>query len=221
MQGLKSNKRLCEIAKRPNTARGHFRTFSHSSPAMWQMFTSFKVVTVATFNGGDAFNVIPDSVTIGGTFRAFSNDSFYRLKQRIEEIIVGQAVVYRCIAAVEFLEEEHPFYLPTVNDKNLYDYFQRIAADLVGIHNLEVMPPVMGAEDFSFYTEIVPGAFFFIGMRNETIGSTHLGHSPFFTIDENVLPLGAAMYAAIAERYLNEDKPRTAQSSGSVFPEVL
>lgn len=46
-----------------------------------------QVVTVAKFQGGGAFNVIPDSVTIGGTFRAFSKESFMQLKQRIEEVI--------------------------------------------------------------------------------------------------------------------------------------
>ncbi|XP_057813513.2 IAA-amino acid hydrolase ILR1-like 1 isoform X2 [Cryptomeria japonica] len=163
-----------------------------------------QVVTVATFNGGDAFNVIPDSVTIGGTFRAFSNESFYRLKQRIDEIIVGQSLVHRCTSSVDFLEKEYPFNPPTVNDINMYDHMRKVAADLVGADNVKVMSPRMGAEDFSFYSENIPGAFFFLGMKNETSGSTHAAHSPLFTIDENVLPLGAAMHVAIAQRYLND-----------------
>lgn len=167
-----------------------------------------QVVTVATFNGGDAFNVIPESVTIGGTFRAFSNESFYGLKQRIHEIIVGQSLVHRCTSRVDFLEKDYPFYPPTVNDKDMYDHMQKVAADIVGADNLKVMPPRMGAEDFAFYSETIPGAFLFIGMKNETFGSTHSGHSPFFTVDENVLPLGAAMHAAIAERYLNDIKSK-------------
>uniref|UniRef100_A0ACD5XE15 Uncharacterized protein n=1 Tax=Avena sativa TaxID=4498 RepID=A0ACD5XE15_AVESA len=63
-----------------------------------------QVVTVGKFQGGGAFNVIPDSVTIGGTFRAFSKESFDRLKQRIQEVIVAQASVQRCSAAVNFHE---------------------------------------------------------------------------------------------------------------------
>ncbi|GLJ23414.1 hypothetical protein SUGI_0443120 [Cryptomeria japonica] len=180
-----------------------------------------QVVTVATFDGGDAFNVIPDSVTIGGTFRANSNESLYRLKQRIDEIIVGQSLVHRCTSSVDFLEKEYPFYPPTVNDRNMYDHWRKVAADLVGADNLEVMAPRMGAEDFSFYSETIPGAFFFIGMKNETVGSTHAGHSPFFTIDENVLPLGAAMHVAIAERYLNDVKSKVARSLEQSFPNEI
>ncbi|KAH9287974.1 hypothetical protein KI387_032091 [Taxus chinensis] len=170
-----------------------------------------QVVSVAAFNGGGALNVIPDSVTIGGTFRAFSNDSIYKLRQRIEEVILGQAAVHRCTAVVDFFEKEDQFYPPTINDKVMNDHVLRVAADLVGSKNLKLVPPMMGAEDFSFYTEVIPAAFFYIGMRNEAIGSIHSGHSPSFMIDENVLPIGAAMHAAIAERYLNEHKPRTKQ----------
>lgn len=172
-----------------------------------------QVVSVAAFNGGGALNVIPDSVTIGGTFRAFSNDSFYKLRQRIEEVILGQASVHRCSAVVDFFEKEDQFYPPTVNDKSMNNHVFRVAADVVGPQNVKLVPPMMGAEDFAFYTEVIPAAFFYIGMRNETVGSIHSGHSPYFMIDENVLPIGAAMHAAIAERYLNEHKIRTKQFS--------
>eukprot|EP01018_Ginkgo_biloba_P022750 Gb_16633 [translate_table: standard] len=165
-----------------------------------------QVVSVTTFNGGSAFNVIPHSVTIGGTFRAFSNDSFHKLRHRIEEVIVGQAAVHQCTAVVEYFEKQQMFYPPTTNDRKLNDHVRKVATDVVGVHNLEITPRVMGAEDFSFYTEIVPGAFFFIGIRNETLGSIYSPHSPFFTIDENVLLIGATLHAAIAERYLREHK---------------
>lgn len=53
------------------------------------MFVFFQVVTIAKFKGGDAFNVIPDSVVIGGTFRTFSKESLMQLKQRIEEVQIS------------------------------------------------------------------------------------------------------------------------------------
>lgn len=172
---------------------------------------------MAALNGGDAFNVIPDSVTIGGTFRAFSNENFYRLKQRIEEIILGQSLVHRCTSTVDFLQKDFPFDPPTVNDRDMYDLMFKVAVDLVGTDNLKVIPPLMGSEDFSFYLEAIPGAFFFIGTENETYGSTHSEHSPFFTIDENVLPLGVAMHVAVAERYLNGAKSNVTHSSREVL----
>ncbi|MED6136888.1 IAA-amino acid hydrolase ILR1-like 4 [Stylosanthes scabra] len=91
-----------------------------------------QVVTVTKFQGGDAFNVIPDSVTLGGTFRAFSKQSFLQLRQRIEQVIIGQAAVQRCNATVNFLEGEKPFHPPTINDGKLDKHFQDVARNLLG-----------------------------------------------------------------------------------------
>ncbi|EHA8586853.1 IAA-amino acid hydrolase ILR1-like 6 [Cocos nucifera] len=162
-----------------------------------------QVVSVASFNGGDDLDLIPDSVIIAGTFRAFSNASFYQLRQRIEEVIIQQSSVYRCATLVDFFEQER-FYPPTVNDEFMYEHVKKVAIDLLGPENYKIVPPMMGAEDFSFYSEVIPAAFFYIGIRNETLGSTYTGHSPYFMIDEDVLPIGAAIHAAIAERYLIE-----------------
>lgn len=186
-----------------------------------------QVVSVTSFNGGNHLDMIPETVVIGGTFRAFSNASFYNLLQRIEEVrrsfhfkfrvliftiltffdtqvIVEQANVFRCWATVDFFEKESTIYPPTVNDDRMYEHVKEVATDLLGPPNFRVVPPMMGAEDFSFYSQVVPAAFYYIGVRNETLGSTHTGHSPYFMIDEDVLPIGAAVHATIAERYLNE-----------------
>ncbi|KAF3795345.1 IAA-amino acid hydrolase ILR1-like 6 [Nymphaea thermarum] len=163
-----------------------------------------QVVSVASFEGGDSLNIIPDSVILGGTFRAFSSESFYNLRHRIEKVIVGQAEVYRCTAVVDFFEKEGRIYPPTVNDISMDRHVRNVAADIVGPEKYKVVLPMMGAEDFSFYSEVIPAAFYYIGIRNETLGSTHSGHSPYFTIDEDALPIGAAFHAAIAERYLDE-----------------
>lgn len=121
----------------------------------------------------------------------------------VKQVIVEQASVYRCSATVDFFDKENQIYPPTVNDERMFEHVRKVAIDLVGPKNFRVVPPMMGAEDFSFYSEMVPAAFFYIGTRNETLGSTHSGHSPYFMIDEDVLPIGAAAHAAIAERYLN------------------
>ncbi|XP_020090636.1 IAA-amino acid hydrolase ILR1-like 6 [Ananas comosus] len=162
-----------------------------------------QVVSVTSVNGADHLDKTPQSVILGGTFRAFSNTSFYQLRQRIEEIIVMQSSVYRSKASVDFFENES-FYPPMVNDEHMYEHVKKVAVDLFGPKNYKVVSRSMGAEDFSFYSEVIPAAFFYIGVRNETLGSVHVGHSPYFMIDEDVLPNGAAMHAAIAERYLIE-----------------
>ncbi|XVE55318.1 hypothetical protein DITRI_Ditri03aG0149200 [Diplodiscus trichospermus] len=163
-----------------------------------------QVVSVTSFNGGNNLDLIPDTVVIGGTFRAFSNASFYNLLQRISEVVVEQASVFRCSATVDFFEKDSTIYPPTVNDDLMYEHVKKVATDLLGPPNFRVVPPMMGAEDFSFYSEVVPAAFYYIGVRNETLGSIHTGHSPYFMIDEDVLPIGAAVHATIAERYLIE-----------------
>ncbi|KAM5564264.1 IAA-amino acid hydrolase ILR1-like 6 [Rosa sericea] len=163
-----------------------------------------QVVSVTAFNGGDKLDMIPNSVVIGGTLRAFSNTSFYHLLQRIEEVIVEQASVYRCSATVDFFKDKNTIYPPTVNDEKMHEHVRKVAMDLLGPTNFRLVPPMMGAEDFSFYSEVIPAGFFYIGIRNEALGSFHTGHSPYFFIDEDVLPIGAATHATIAERYLNE-----------------
>ncbi|XP_065881684.1 IAA-amino acid hydrolase ILR1-like 6 [Euphorbia lathyris] len=161
-----------------------------------------QVVSVTTMDGGNNLDMIPDTVVLGGTFRAFSNSSFYQLLRRIKEVIVEQASVFRCSATVDFFEQEDKIYPPTVNNDKMYEHVRKVAIDLLGEPNFRVVPPTMGAEDFSFYSQVIPAAFYYIGIRNETLGSTHIGHSPYFMIDEDVLPFGAATHAAIAERYL-------------------
>lgn len=162
-----------------------------------------QVVSVATVKGGSNLDMVPESVILGGTFRAFSNASFYKLRQRIEEVILMQSSVYRCIASVDFFEKER-FYPPTVNNDKMYEHVKNVAIGLLGPKNYRVVSPMMGAEDFSFYSEIIPAAFYYIGVRNEALGSIHSGHSPHFMIDEDALPIGAAVHAAIAEKYLSE-----------------
>ncbi|CAN1836957.1 IAA-amino acid hydrolase ILR1-like 4 [Linum perenne] len=167
-----------------------------------------QVVTVAKFQGGGAFNVIPDSVTIGGTFRAFSKESFGHLKQRIEEVIKGQAAVQRCTASIDFLEHEKPTFPPTVNHKDLHNYFTTVASELLGgASKVTEMQPLMGSEDFSFYQETIPGYFFFLGMYD---GKKKLesGHSPYFEVNEDALPYGAALHASLAAQYLVEFEPK-------------
>ncbi|KAL6996386.1 IAA-amino acid hydrolase ILR1-like 4 [Sarracenia purpurea var. burkii] len=179
-----------------------------------------QVVTVAKFQGGGAFNVIPDSVTIGGTFRAFSEESFMQLKQRIEEVIIGQATVQRCKATVDFLLNDKPFFPITINDKDLHEYFHKVAGDMLGIRNVKEMQPLMGSEDFSFYQKVIPGYFFLLGMKNETNENPALGHSPFFKINEDSFPYGAALHASLAAGYLLELQPRTTLPSEKQHDEL-
>uniref|UniRef100_A0ACD5TEG4 Uncharacterized protein n=1 Tax=Avena sativa TaxID=4498 RepID=A0ACD5TEG4_AVESA len=165
---------------------------------------AFQVVSVTMLRGGDAYNVIPESVTFGGTFRSMTDEGLSYLKKRIKEIIEGQAAVHRCTASVDFMEEELRPYPATVNDEGMYAHAKRVGEAMLGEANVETSPRMMGAEDFAFYAQRVAGAFFFIGVGNASaMDSVIPVHSPHFFMDEDVLPIGAAFHAAVAIEYLN------------------
>ncbi|CAL4936942.1 unnamed protein product [Urochloa decumbens] len=162
------------------------------------------VVSVTMIKGGDAFNVIPESVTLGGTFRSMTTEGLSYLMERIREVIQGQAVVSRCTAAVDFMEEELRPYPATVNDEVMYVHAKAVAEGMLGQANVKLRPQIMAAEDFGFYAQKIPAAFFGIGVRNDEEGKVHHVHSPHMEIDEGALPIGAAFHAAVAMEYLNK-----------------
>ncbi|XWS69974.1 hypothetical protein CRYUN_Cryun03dG0009500 [Craigia yunnanensis] len=161
------------------------------------------VVTIGKFQGGGAFNVIPDSVTIGGTFRAFSKECFFQLRQRIEEVITKQASVQRCNATVIF--DEKSSYPVNSNNKELHQHFRKVAGDMLGLQNVIEMQPQMGAENFALFSEAIPGLFFFLGMKNETQGPIQSVHSSYIRVNEEIFPYGAALHASLATTYLLEN----------------
>ncbi|KAI3712495.1 hypothetical protein L1987_71052 [Smallanthus sonchifolius] len=117
-----------------------------------------------------------------------------------------QAAVHRCNGSVNMKEEEFSPYPATINDETLNSHLERVGSMLLGPHGVKVAEKVMAGEDFAFYQQVIPGVMFGIGIRNEAVGSIHSPHSHFF-LDEDVLPIGAALYASIAELYLNEHQP--------------
>ncbi|ONH95981.1 hypothetical protein PRUPE_7G099800 [Prunus persica] len=162
-----------------------------------------RVVTVGMVEGGQAGNVIPETVRLGGTFRSMSSEGLYYLQQRIQEVIEMQASVHRCMATVDFMLEKMRPYPATVNDEAMYKHAKNVGETLLGEPNVKLLPMSMGAEDFSFYTEKMAAAFFMIGTKNETLDPKRLWHSPYLVIDEEVLPIGAALHAAVAISYLD------------------
>ncbi|CAM8980808.1 unnamed protein product [Rhodiola kirilowii] len=172
------------------------------------------VVTVGYFNGGHAHNIIPEYVKFGGTFRSLSADGLKYLKKRIKEIIELQAAVHRCTVEIDFLEERPSPHPVVLNDEALYEHGKKVAEALVGKSNVELIPVTMGAEDFAYYTEKMPAAMFVVGTRNEALKADQHLHSPYFKVDEDAFPVGAAFHAAVALSYLNNNhscKDRHAQ----------
>ncbi|XP_020260405.1 IAA-amino acid hydrolase ILR1-like 7 [Asparagus officinalis] len=161
------------------------------------------VVSVGFIKAGEAHNVIEDTVTFGGTFRSMTTEGLSYLMRRIKEIIEAQSTVHRCTATVDFMEKDRKPYPATINDENMYNHAKIVGETLLGQENVELSPMVMAAEDFSFYGSKMQSAFFSIGSRNESHRGVYPLHSPYFSLDEGVLPIGAAFHASVAISYLD------------------
>uniref|UniRef100_A0ACD5WH92 Uncharacterized protein n=1 Tax=Avena sativa TaxID=4498 RepID=A0ACD5WH92_AVESA len=161
------------------------------------------VVSVTFIEGGETFNVIPEYVTLGGTFRSMTTEGLSYLMKRIREVIEGQAEVGRCKATVDFMEEELRPYPPTVNDEDMYAHAKAVAEGMLGTENVRLCPQLMAAEDFGFYAQKIPAAFFSIGVCGDSKEISHL-HTPHLVVDEEVLPIGAAMHASLAIEFFNK-----------------
>ncbi|WP_206203881.1 M20 family metallopeptidase [Thermococcus sp. 21S9] len=154
------------------------------------------VVSVTAFNAGTAHNVIPEEAELKGTFRFYNEEVGKLIEKRIEEIISGIARAHNLESKSEIVE----LVPPTINHKEMAD-FARTVAEKYGFRHGEV-PPSMGAEDFSYYLQRVPGAFLALGIRNEEKGIIYPAHHPRFDVDEDVLHLGTAMEVALAKEFL-------------------
>jgi amidohydrolase len=159
------------------------------------------VISITTVHGGEAYNVIPETVRLAGTIRALTMDRFRWLQDRVESLVTQVAAANDCTATVEIPADAYP---PTVNDGEVWSDVQDFAAELLGRQAVHEIPPVMGGEDFAFYTERVPGCFVGLGVRNEATGCTHHVHHPLFKVDENALPIGSALHACFAFQNLGK-----------------
>ncbi len=153
------------------------------------------VISVTMINGGDARNVIPSKLEIQGTIRSLTLDGLSTLQKRVKEISEAIAIANRCEAEVTFPGHDYP---PTVNSSTCWNLTKSIGKDILGDDKVIEMPPIMGGEDFAFYTQEIPGCFAFLGVSNSEINATYDVHHPMFKVDEEALPLGAAIHVNCA-----------------------
>ncbi|CAK7341941.1 unnamed protein product [Dovyalis caffra] len=211
-------------ASSPHLARDPILVASSTVVALQQIVSretdplEAAVVTVGYIEGGKAGNVIPESVKFGGTFRSLSNEGVSYLHKRIKEIIETLATAHQCNATVNFMEERHLPYPVMINDEALYKHAKKVGEALVGEPNVQLFPVTMGGEDFSFFSQRMPAAIFVIGTMNETLKSHHRLHSSYFSIDEEALPIGTALNAAVAISYLDTHVVKTCEEPPSAFP---
>lgn len=151
--------------------------------------TSHSVLSICSIHGGNTTNVIPSEVKLMGTFRAM--DETWRYKAH--ELIKKQTT--ELVAAMGATADVHiDVGYPTVdNDDTLTEKAWQIANNFMGKQNVEETEIRMGAEDFGYYTQHIPGCFFRMGVRNEELGIIHNVHTANFNIDERAIETGIGM----------------------------
>ncbi|WP_153797353.1 M20 metallopeptidase family protein [Foetidibacter luteolus] len=151
------------------------------------------VLSICAINGGHTTNVIPSEVKLMGTFRAM--DETWRFKAH--ELIRRQASGLAEATGAE-IDLHIDVGYPTVDNEPLLTAAAwKIAEDFIGSENVSETEMRMGAEDFGYYTQQVPGCFFRLGVRNEGKGIVHNVHTPNFDIDENSIEKGAGIMATL------------------------
>jgi amidohydrolase len=158
--------------------------------------TDAGVVTVGTVHGGTRDNIIPEHVDLTGTLRSLNNQVYAQLQDEVR----------RALSVVRALggDFEAKFSAPLSvvnNDPELTAFVAQVGADLLGAESVLPAEPAMTGEDFSVFAQAVPGCFVRLGGRfpGEPLRNHH---DPHFDVDERVLPIGAALLAETALRYL-------------------
>ena len=152
------------------------------------------VLSLGMISGGTAGNIICDRVSLRGTLRTANGEIRAMMKRRIAEVASGVAAAMGCTAEVCITSG----YAALVNDEAEAGRVMRVGARLLGEKNVvRKAAPSMGGEDFSFFCERVPGAFFHLGCVKRENMPAPLLHSRDFHLDEDCLTVGAIMHVAL------------------------
>ncbi|MWL91954.1 MULTISPECIES: M20 aminoacylase family protein [Cupriavidus] len=163
------------------------------------------VVTVGAIHGGDAPNVIPDAVELRLSVRAHLPEVRLQLRERITALVAAQAAVFGAEVDVDYRWR----YPALINDEAMTTFARDVALSWLGPDGLiENFEALTGSEDFSFMLEQVPGSYFVIGNGDGAGGCS--AHNPHYDFNDAILPVGAAYWARLVERFL----PAGTQATG-------
>lgn len=149
------------------------------------------VLSICSVHGGNTTNVIPTEVKLMGTFRAM--DEVWRFKAH--ELMMQQAKGLSLATGAEIDFKVDVGYPTVDNEPKLTEAAWKLADTYMGASNVEETEKRMGAEDFGYYSQVIPGCFFRLGVRNESKGIIHNVHTPQFNIEEEAIENGVGMMA--------------------------
>ncbi len=162
------------------------------------------VITVGSFHGGSASNIIPNEVEIVVGIRSFDPTTRDFIEKRIAEIANFQAESFSMTASVNYERS----YDATVNHTAETNFLRTQAVQFAGVENVtDLDQPRMGSEDFTYMLQACPGCYFFIGTAS-TPDAISL-HHPGYDFNDDILPIGAGFWTQLTEAFLAPDKPYT------------
>ena len=151
------------------------------------------VISICQVNAGEAYNIIPDTMTITGSVRTYSAEVRASIKRMLGEIAQGVAGAHG--ASSEYVYSEG--YDSVYNDPKLTEAAEKLIADQFGQENIEHIGLVIPGDDFSTYQKVCPGFFLELGTGNEEKGTTYPHHNPRYLMDEDALPVGVEYMSAL------------------------
>ena len=160
------------------------------------------VVTVGIIRGGERFNIIPRQVHLEGTVRTYSTKAQDEIERRMKEIVDGITK-----AGGGGFDFDYQRITPaTINDEALAKQMIPTLVRVLGQDNVKVLPPVMGGEDFAYFSNIIPGFYYRLGTTKP--GTTSGGvHTPTFTADDGAVRVGMRVMSNIVLDYLKQRSP--------------
>ena len=169
--------------------------------------TDAAVISVTMIHAGEATNVVPDHCEIQGTVRTFTLDVLDLIEQRMEAIAQHTAAAFGATVQFAF----HRNYPPTINHRAEAEFVRETMRVVAGDARTHEFEPTMGAEDFSFFLQAKPGAYFVIGngdgdhrAQGHGLGPCNL-HNPNYDFNDGLIPQGAALWVEMARRWLAAD----------------
>ncbi|MDM5232194.1 M20 metallopeptidase family protein [Lysinibacillus pakistanensis] len=153
------------------------------------------VITVGKVQAGTTYNIIPDSARLIGTIRALTPETVTTIQTKMANLTEGICQAFGAKAEVRFIIGTPPL----INDPKESSFVQDIICREFSHDVFEVVEPVMGGEDFSYYLQKKPGAFIFVGMGGEKSQYPH--HHPQFDLDEDVFPKAIKLFIEIINQY--------------------
>jgi hippurate hydrolase len=160
---------------------------------------SAAVISVTKVHGGDAHNIIPGQVLLGGGIRCFDRETRDLLRTRVVEVVEGVCSALGARGVVDFISG----YPAVINGGAEVDLAADVAAAIVGAENVEAdSEPVLGSEDFAYMLEEKPGCYVFIG--NGAGAGTCMIHNPGYDFNDDIVTLGATYWVRLAQAFLRD-----------------